>query len=195
MVRFIPNDCSFLLSSSKDWLLSFAVVSKIITEYPHFFTATILGWKKLLKPDKYKDILIESMQFLATHQRVIIYGFVIMINHIHVIWQMNAGVKRSCLQRDFLKFTAQKIQRDLQKNHLRLLDHFFVNAKDRQYQFWKGNPLTVEIWSEKGLKHKKYLHENPVKAGLCRFPEEYKYSALFYKTGIDNWGFLIHYRD
>jgi hypothetical protein len=44
-------------------------VSKIITEYPHFFTATILGWKKLLKPDKYKDILIESMQFLATHQR------------------------------------------------------------------------------------------------------------------------------
>jgi len=68
-------------------LLSFAVVSKIITEYPHFFTATILGWKKLLKPDKYKDILIESMQFLATHQRVIIYGFVIMINHIHVIWQ------------------------------------------------------------------------------------------------------------
>jgi len=48
-------------------LLSFAVVSKIITGYPHFFTATILGWKKLLKPDKYKDILIESMQFLATH--------------------------------------------------------------------------------------------------------------------------------
>jgi len=178
-------------------LLSFAVVSKIITEYPHFFTAAILGWKKLLKPDKYKDILIESMQFLATHQRVIIYGFVIMINHIHVIWQMNAGVKRSCLQRDFLKFTAQKIQRDLQKNHPRLLDHFFVNAKDRQYQFWKRNPLTVEIWSEKVLKQKlKYLHENPVKAGLCRFPEEYKYSsALFYKTGIDNWGFLIHYRD
>jgi len=71
-----------------------------------------------------------------------------------------------------------------------------VNAKDRQYQFWKRNPLTVEIWSEKGLKQKKYLHENPVKAGLCRFPEEYKYSsALFYKTGIDNWGFLIHYRD
>ena len=56
-----------------------------MTEYPHFFTATILGWKKLLKPGKYKDILIESMQFLATDQRVIIYGFVVMINHIHVI--------------------------------------------------------------------------------------------------------------
>ena len=172
-------------------------MTKIITEYPHFFTATILEWKKLLKPDKYKDIIIDSMRFLVTKQRVIIYGFVIMINHLHIVWQMNSGVKRSDVQRDFLKFTAQKIQRDLKKNHPQLLDQFFVNAKDRKYQFWERNPLSVEIWSEKVLKQKlKYLHENPVRAGLCRFPEEYKYSsALFYKTGIDNWGFLTHYRD
>jgi len=30
---------------------------KIITEYPHFFTAAILEWKKLLQADKFKDIL------------------------------------------------------------------------------------------------------------------------------------------
>ena len=172
-------------------------MANIITEYPHFFTATILEWKKLLKPEKYKNIVVESMRFIVIDQRVIIYGFVIMTNHIHLIWQMNAGVTRSYLQRDFLKFTAQKIQRDLKKNHTQLLCHFFVNAKDRKYQFWERNPLSVEIWSENVLKQKlKYLHENPVKAELCRFPEEYKYSsALFYKTGIDNWGFLTHYRD
>jgi hypothetical protein len=28
----------------------------IITEYPQYFTATILQWKKLLKPEKYKEI-------------------------------------------------------------------------------------------------------------------------------------------
>ena len=168
-------------------------MAKIITEYPHFFTATILDWKKLLKPDKYKNIIIDSMRFLVTNQQVVIYGFVIMINHIHLIWQMKAGIKTSYLQRDFLKFTAQKIQRDLIKNHPRVLSHFFVDAADRKYQFWERNPLSVEIWSEKVLKQKlRYLHENPVRAGLCRFPEEYKYSsALFYKTGIDHWGFLI----
>jgi REP-associated tyrosine transposase len=120
-----------------------------------------------------------------------------MVNHIHTIWQMQAGTMRSSLQRDFLKFTAQKIQRDLKKKHLNVLSHFLVNAKDRKYQFWKRNPLSVEIWSEKVLKQKlRYLHENPVRAGLCKFPEEYKYSsALFYQTGIDNWAFLTHYRD
>jgi REP-associated tyrosine transposase len=172
-------------------------VGEIITEYPQFFTATALEWKELLKPDKYKHIIVESMRFLVNDRRVIMYGFVIMINHIHLIWQMRAGIKRSNLQRDFLEFTAQEIERDLQKNHPRVLSHFLVNAKDRKYQFWERNPLSIELWSEKVLKQKlRYLDENPVRAGLCKFAEEYKYSsALFYKTGIDNWGFLTHYRD
>ena len=39
-------------------------------------------------------------------------------------------------------------------------------------------------------------HENPVRAGLCKYPDDYKYSsALFYKYGKDNWGFLTHLKD
>jgi REP element-mobilizing transposase RayT len=169
----------------------------IITEYPQFFTATNLEWKKLLQPDKYKDIVIQSMRFLVKKKRVVIYGFVIMSNHLHIIWQMQAGMKRSNVQRDFLKYTAQRIKADLKWSHPHLLSQFLVNARDREYQFWERNPLSVDIWSERVLSQKlRYLHENPVRAGLCNFPEEYKYSsALLYKTGIDNWGFLSHYRD
>lgn len=82
-------------------------------------------------------------------------------------------------------------------NHRDELAELLVNAKDRKYQFWERNPLTVEIWSEKVLLQKlKYMHENPVRAGICGYPEQYKYSsALFYHIGIDNWGFLTHIRD
>jgi putative transposase len=39
-----------------------------------------------------------------------------------------------------------------------------------------------------------YIHQNPVRAGLCSHAEEYKYSsAKFYETGIDNGGFLTHF--
>ena len=92
-------------------------MTEIITEYPHFFTATNLQWKKLLSRDKYKDIVIESMRFLVKNKRVIIYGFVIMENHIHIIWQLQAGKKREDVQRDFLKYTAQQIKKDLISNH------------------------------------------------------------------------------
>ena len=95
-------------------------MANIITEYPQFFTATILEWKKLLEADRYKDIVIDSMRFLVNDTRVIVYGFVIMINHMHIIWQMQAAIKRSYLQRDFLKFTAQKIEREMKPGGLSL---------------------------------------------------------------------------
>ena len=81
-------------------------MAEIITEYPQFFTATNLEWKMLLKSNKYKDIIVESMRFIVNDNRVMIYGFVIMPNHIHIIWQMKAGRKREDVQRDFLKHTA-----------------------------------------------------------------------------------------
>lgn len=168
----------------------------IITEYPCFFTATNLEWKKLLQPDKYKDIIIDSMRFLVEDGRVIIYGFVIMRNHIHLIWQLKAGFKPADVQRDFLKFTAQSIKEDLKKHHPQVLAYFKVEAKDRKYQFWERNPLSVELWNEEVLAQKlHYIHQNPVRAGICTRPEQYKYSsALLYHTGKDNWGFLTHFK-
>ncbi|MBK9379970.1 MAG: hypothetical protein IPN39_01400 [Chitinophagaceae bacterium] len=63
-------------------------MASFITEYPQFFTATNLEWKKLLKPDKYKDIIISSLRFLVNNKRVMIFAFVIMETHIHLICQM-----------------------------------------------------------------------------------------------------------
>ena len=169
----------------------------IITEYPTYFTATNLEWKKLLQADKYKDIVISSMKFLVKDKRVKIFSFVIMENHIHLIWQMLPDNDPEAVQRDFLKYTAQRIKKDLQKNHPAVLAQFKVDAKDREYQFWKRNALSIELRNHPVFIQKlDYIHWNPVKAGMCKLPEEYKYSsALFYETGIDNWGFLTHYRD
>ena len=81
-------------------------MAEIITEYPHFFTATNLYWKKLLEPDKYKDIIIDSMKFLVVEKRVIVYGFVIIPNHIHLLWHLHAGKIREDVQRDFLRHSS-----------------------------------------------------------------------------------------
>lgn len=54
--------------------------------YPYFYTATILEWKHLLKPDKYKDIIIQSLYFFSTQNKIKVFGLVIMPNHIHLIW-------------------------------------------------------------------------------------------------------------
>ena len=117
----------------------------IIKEWPQYFTTTNLEWKKLLQPDKYKDIIIDSLRFLVKNERIKLYAFVIMPNHIHLIWQMFATIDPEAVQRDFLKYTAQKIKADLTKNHPAVLECFRVDAKDRAFQFWERNPLSIEL--------------------------------------------------
>jgi putative transposase len=82
------------------------------------------------------------------------------------------------------------------KNHPAVLSHFKVNAKDRMYQFWERNALSIELRTDKVFQQKlDYIHYNPVKAGVCCLPEAYKYStAKFYETNIDDWGFITHYQ-
>ena len=166
-------------------------------EYVQFFTVTVLEWKHLLKPDKYKQIVLDSLQFLVANKRIKVYGFVIMINHIHLIWHIQRGHKRENVQRDFLKYTAQRIKSDLEKNHQKVLPLFLVNAKDRKHQIWERNPLSIDIWSREVFWQKlHYMHLNPVRAGVSKCPEEYYwFSAMFYHTGKDNFGFLTHLMD
>ena len=139
----------------------------IITEYPQFCTATNLEWKRLLKPDKYKDIITGSIRFLVQDKRVKIFAFVIMENHIHLIWQMLPDNDPEAVQRDFLKYTAQRIKKDLQKNHPAVLPHFKVDAKDREYQFWERNALSVELRNHFVFIQKlDYVPARPVRRAL-----------------------------
>ncbi len=118
-----------------------------------------------------------------------------MSNHIHLIWQIQNGHEREAVQRDFLKFVSQTIIRDLQKNHPKVLEKFYVDANDRKYQIWERNPLSIALWAkEVYLQKMEYIHYSPVAAGLCNLPEEYKYSsAKFYETGVDEFSFLTHW--
>ena len=121
----------------------------------------------------------------------------ILSNHIHLIWQVQENNKKENVQRDFLKFTAHQIKNDLIKNHPKVLPYFEVNAKDRNHQFWERNSLAIELYTEAIFMQKfDYIHCNPVKAGLCNLPEEYKYSsAKFYETGVDTFGFITHFQE
>ena len=90
-----------------------------------------------------------------------------------------------------------EIKDDLRRKDPPMLSQFKVNANDREYQFWKRRPLSIELRTDKVYQQKlQYIHWNPVRAGLCKLPEEYFFSsARFYQTGVDNWGFLSHYQD
>ncbi len=165
-----------------------------------FYTATILKWLPLLENSKYKQIIIDSLAYLVEHKRCKVYAFVIMPNHIHILWKMQGGHKKENVQRDFLKFTSQMIRMDLKANQVPILKKFYVNAKDRQFQFWQRNSLSIEMKSREMMEQKlDYIHHNPVQ-GKWRLVDdliEYKYSSVrFYELDRQNeYPFLSHYME
>lgn len=165
----------------------------------YFWTATIYEWKKLLKPDPYKEILVNSLTYLHKNNLINVYGFSIMPNHIHLLWEMLSANGRELPNASFTKFTAHELQKDLEKKHPHILDQFFVNDNDRSYNIWKKKPKAIRIINREMLEQKlDYIHNNPLQGhwNLAQCPEDYLYSsARFYLNGDNRFPFLTHYLD
>lgn len=163
--------------------------------WPQFYTATIHKWKQLLSDDKHKEIIIDSLRFKVTEKRIELNAFVIMSNHIHLIWQPLFGFTPTDIQSSFMKYTGQQLKRSLATNNKDFLNEFKVDKYDREYQIWKRESLSIELFTQDVFIQKlEYIHNNPVKAGLCSYPEKYKYSsARFYQLGIDEFEIVTHY--
>jgi hypothetical protein len=65
--------------------------------------------------------------------------------------------KRPDVQRDFLKYTSQKIIKVLEAEKSPLLGKLFVNAKDRKYQVWERNSLGISLWTASVFEHWPFL--------------------------------------
>jgi REP element-mobilizing transposase RayT len=85
----------------------------------------------LLAEDAFKDIIISSLQSLVKDGRIKLYGFVIMPDHIHLIWQIQDTYERAKVQ----QYTAQQMKFQLMKTNPKELEKYKVKASDRDYQF------------------------------------------------------------
>jgi putative transposase len=158
----------------------------------YFTTTKCLDWKPLLAHDSIKDILIQSLTYLVNDGRVSVFGFVIMTHHFHLLWKITEGHRREHVQRDFLKFTAQRILKELRAEDTIQFSKLWVALSDREYQVWARHSLNVPIWSSFVWQQKLgYIHANPVRGGFCKRREDYKYSSFrSYQQAIKNWPFL-----
>ena len=84
---------------------------------PQFFTSTIPEWKPLLNKDKYKDIIIDGLDFAIKNRRINLFAFVIMDTHFHTIWQQLLPYSKKLVQQGFMKYIVQKIKHDLLLNN------------------------------------------------------------------------------
>ena len=120
----------------------------------YFFKTTILNWKKLLKPDKFKMIIIDSLKNLVHRNKIKVYAYVIMDNHIHLIWELLENNGKEQAHASFMKFTSHEFKKVLVAHHPQVLEYFKVESITRKYQFWIRDSLAIILYSPDVINQK-----------------------------------------
>ena len=67
----------------------------------HYVTFTTVGWVDIFTRKAYRDILIESLKYCQEKKGLILFGYVIMSNHMHLMIRTDSEKGLSSIVRDY----------------------------------------------------------------------------------------------
>jgi REP element-mobilizing transposase RayT len=109
------------------------------------------------------EIVLNALLFF-NNQRYTLHAWVIMPNHIHVLFTPTAGWTLTKILHSWKSFSAREANKVL----------------DRTGEFWQPEYFDRAIRDERGfIAAVEYIEFNPVKAGLCANPQEWRFSSAF----------------
>ncbi|MFA5986807.1 MAG: hypothetical protein WC819_05690 [Parcubacteria group bacterium] len=134
---------------------------------------TVARWYYLFDRHHRWHILADSLAYCREHKGLKLYGFVFILNHIHVIVQ---SPDVSGFVRDFKRFTSGEFRKNLIKNEPTVLK-LFLDQKGN-YEFWQKTNMPKCIGLESFFQNKlTYMHNNPVRKNYVMKPEDWYWSS------------------
>ncbi|MFC6224086.1 transposase [Hymenobacter artigasi] len=160
----------------------------------YFLTFTVVEWLDVFTRPLYKDIVMDSLRYCQQHKGLELFAYCLMTNHLHLIARAAEGQELSAIVRDFKKFTARRVfeailinpqesRRQWLEWTLRKQGEF--NPKNTFIQLWQNHSHGIELKTEAVTQQKlEYVHQNPVRAGICYWGEDYVYSSAAWYAGM-----------
>ena len=149
----------------------------------YFCTCTIVQWLCVFKEEKYRQIILDSLKYCRDFKGLLMFGIVIMLNHLHFVVSCKEGSNLSDIMRDFKRHTSKSMADSLENDNERLFLYVFRKAGEKEgkgsrYKVWQDEFHPEAIYSDKWFYQKlNYLHENPMRKGFVTKPEDWKYSS------------------
>ncbi len=154
----------------------------------YFITCTVIHWIDIFSRTDYRDILVKSLNYCIGKKGLVVYGWVIMSNHIHLIISAKEGSSGvSNLIRDFKKYTSQQISKAM-FNIPESRREWILKAMSKEanrigratyYKLWRddNHAIYIDGFQSNIDNLLEYIHENPVRNGLVEHAWEYIYSS------------------
>ncbi len=156
-------------------------------DQPHFLTCTVVAWLAVFTRPQTVQIVLDSWRFLQDNNRLILYGYVILENHLHLI---ASAADLSKEIGDYKSYTARQIIDYLEqtgaKTLLQELEYYKLRHKiDQRYQLWQEGSHPQLIQGEEMMRQKlEYMHNNPVKRGYVDEAIHWRYSSARNYAGL-----------
>lgn len=154
---------------------------------PHFLTLTVVEWIDVFSRQVYKDILLQSLRFCIQNKGLVLNAYVVMTNHVHMIAKVQEGHNLINTIRDFKRFTADYIYRSIQQESTESRKHWMLwifksqgerSSSNVNFKFWQHENHPILLNTNQMIDTRlEYIHQNPVRAGICYNPEDYIYSS------------------
>ena len=146
-------------------------------------TFTVTDWESIFAEDRFKNILVDNLNYCVNKKELEIFAYVIMSTHMHLLAR-SRNEDLSNVIGGFKKLSAIKILNIIRKENpnssslLKFAKAASCQSRNEKYQFWKYGNHPEEVYSPKFTLSKiKYIHNNPVDAGIVDWPEDYYYSS------------------
>ncbi len=149
-------------------------------DQPHFLTCTVVNWINVFGNPEAAHIILDSLRFLQSEERIKLFAYVIMEHHIHLVAQAE-NLEKEIM--NFKSFTARKIiDYYIERNHKKFLKQLSYYKKhhktDRDHQFWQEGSHPEYIQNVEMMTQKiEYIHNNPVRSGYIDEQIHWRYSS------------------
>jgi len=82
----------------------------------YFVTFSVVGWIDVFTREEYRTIFIDSLNWCIKNKGLVVHGWVLMTNHVHLIVSRKGEKNLQEIFRDMKKFTFIKIMEEIRKS-------------------------------------------------------------------------------
>ena len=142
----------------------------LIEHSPYFVTTNIANAYPLFTDDTNARIVVTALLYLRQRGDFDLYSYVIMPDHLHLLLLPRQEKSVSEMMHSIKSFTAKEINKHMNRSGKVWQEDYYEHAVRGKADF-----------DEKLI----YIHNNPVKAGLVKTAEDYKYSSAYKEAYVD----------
>lgn len=147
----------------------------------HYITSVTFNRVNVFRSNKACEIFVSTLKDVREKYPFKLIGYVLMPDHFHLLVNpQDCNISKLLLRIRGLsaRKTIDWLREEKHFSSLAKLALQSPQKKSHTHSVWQKESAVIDLWSHKFARQKlNYIHQNPVRAGLCKHPAEWHWSS------------------